>query len=130
MQVGLWIIIPYLMADHTSPKDTNLPARIQESELALHESKTLLKRSLSKAMLTNLAVLACSGMFAIRSTRLFWEQRGKRWTQDVKAFSIKAYKAMKQDAFGSDETIETLEFLDALPSSDAPQLPQNTNDPE
>ncbi len=101
----------------------NLPAKIQESELALSESKDLLKKSFNKAMLTNLAMLACTGMLAIRSTRLFWEKRGKRWTSDFKKFSTKAYKAMKQDAFGSDETIETLQFLDALPPSNAKPLP-------
>jgi hypothetical protein len=106
-----------------SPAD-NLPARVQESELALSESRELLKKSFSKAMLTNLAIMACTGMFAIRSTRLFWEKRGKRWTSDLKEFSTKAYKAIKQDAFGSDETIETLQFMDALPPSDSPQLPE------
>jgi hypothetical protein len=106
-----------------SPAD-NLPARVQKSELALGETKELLKKSFSKAMLTNLAIMACTGMLAIRSTRLFWEKRGKRWTSDLKEFSTKAYKAIKQDAFGSDETIETLQFLDALPPSDAPRLPE------
>jgi hypothetical protein len=106
-----------------SPTD-NLPARVQKSELALGETKELLKKSFSKAMLTNLAIMACTGMLAIRSTRLFWEKRGKRWTSDLKEFSTKAYKAIKQDAFGSDETIETLQFMDALPPSDAPQLPE------
>lgn len=101
----------------------NLPAKIQESELALSESRELLKKSFGKAVLTNLAIMACTGMLAIRSTRLFWEKRGKRWTSDLKDFSTKAYKALKQDAFGSDETIETLQFMDALPPSDAPQLP-------
>ena len=114
------------MTEHTTttpPPADNLPAKIQESELALSESRELLKQSFSKAMLTNLAIMACSGMLAIRSTRLFWEKRGKRWTSDLKEFSSKAYKAIKQDAFGSDETIETLQFMDALPPSNSPQLP-------
>ena len=108
----------------TPPHTDNLPASVQESGLALSESRELLKKSFSKAMLTNLAIVACTGMLAIRSTRLFWEQRGKRWTSDLKEFSTKAYKAIKQDAFGSDETIETLQFRDALPPGDSPRLPE------
>ena len=101
----------------------NLPATIQDTELALLESKELLKKSFVKAVVTNLAIMACTGIFAVRSTKLFWEKQGRQWTKDVKKFGTKAYKAMKQDAFGSDETIETLQFLDALPPNNFPQLP-------
>ncbi|WP_462325306.1 hypothetical protein [Desulfoplanes sp.] len=107
------------VSSHTN----NLPAKVEETGLALRESKELLQKSFAKAMLTNLAIMACSGVFATRSARLFWEKRGKQWSKDLKEFTGKAYRAIKQDAFGSDETIETLQFLDALPPSDAPQLP-------
>jgi len=100
----------------------NLPAKQENTALALHESKELLKKTFIKAVATNLAIMACTGIFAIRSTKLFWEKRGRQWTEDCKKFGTKAYKAMKQDAFGSDETIETLQFLDALPPNNFPQL--------
>ncbi len=116
------------MKSNTTPTQSkstpdHLPAKIQNTELALLESKELLKKSFVKAVVTNLAIMACTGIFAVRSTRLFWEKQGRQWTKDVKKFGTKAYKAMKQDAFGSDETIETLQFLDALPPNDFPQLP-------
>jgi|GEM_PF-3087912 len=114
------------MKTHTSTEPTsrnNVPAKIENTELALIESGELLKKSFVKAVATNLAIMACTGIFAVRSTKLFWEKRGRQWTEDFKKFGTKAYKAMKQDAFGSEETIETLQFLDALPPNNFPQLP-------
>ncbi len=59
---------------------------------------------------TNLAFVACSGLYAYRSGQRFWEQKGSSWWARTRAFSKTAYLALQEDAFGSDIRIETLDM--------------------
>ena len=73
------------------------------------------------AIKTNLAFLACSGMYAYRSGQRFWEQKGSSWWARTRAFSKTAYLALQEDAFGSDITITTLD-LDRILEEGTPTL--------
>jgi len=86
------------------------PAIRQETQLAFQEAKSMVRKAFVTAIKTNLAFLACSGMYAYRSGQRFWEQKGSSWWAKSRAFSKTAYLALQEDAFGSDIVIETLDI--------------------
>ncbi len=73
------------------------------------------------AIKTNLAFLACSGMYAYRSGQRFWERKGNSWWARTRAFSKTAILALQEDAFGSDISIDTLD-LDKILEEGRPTL--------
>lgn len=81
----------------------------------------MVEKAFVTAIKTNLAFLACSGMYAYRSGQRFWEQKGSSWWARTRAFSKTAYLALQEDAFGSDITITTLN-LDRILEEGAPTL--------
>lgn len=83
------------------------------------------------AIKTNLAFLACSGMYAYRSGQRFWERKGSSWWAQARAFSKTAYLALQEDAFGSDIRIETLDLDRVLeegrPTLSIPSTPEDVD---
>jgi hypothetical protein len=65
----------------------NLPAIKPETQLAFQEAKSMVRKAFVTAIKTNLAFLACSGMYAYRSGQRFWEQKGSSWWARSRAFS-------------------------------------------
>jgi hypothetical protein len=99
----------------------NLPAIKPETQLAFQEAKSMVRKAFVTAIKTNLAFLACSGMYAYRSGQRFWEQKGSSWWARSRAFSKTALLALQEDAFGSDISIETLD-LDKVLEGGRPTL--------
>ncbi len=102
-------------------KTSNLPAIRPETQLAFQEAKSMVGKAFVTAIKTNLAFLACSGMYAYRSGQRFWEQKGSSWWARTRAFSKTAYLALQEDAFGSDISIDTLN-LDRVLEEGSPTL--------
>lgn len=67
-------------------------------------------KAIVTAIKTNLAFLACSGLYAYRSGQRFWEGKGSAWWAKTRAFTKTAYLALQEDAFGADIRIETLDL--------------------
>lgn len=109
------------MSKQTNVKTDNLPAVRPETQLAFQEAKSMVGKAFVTAIKTNLAFLACSGMYAYRSGQRFWEQKGSAWWARTRAFSKTAYLALQEDAFGSDIRIETLD-LDKVLEGGQPTL--------
>lgn len=111
---------------------SQLPAVRQETQLAFHEAKSMVRKAFVTAIKTNLAFLACSGMYAYRSGQRFWEQKGSSWWAKTRAFSKTAYLAIQEDAFGSDIVIETLDLDRVLeegkPTLSIPATPEAVDD--
>lgn len=84
------------------------------------------------AIKTNLAVVACSGLYAYRSGQRFWEQKGSSWWAKARAFSKTAYLALREDAFGSDIHIRTLDLDRVLeegkPTLSIPPTPEDVDE--
>lgn len=95
-------------------KEKHLPAIRPETRLAFQEARTMMGRAVFAAAKTNLAFLACSGLLAYRSGQRFWECKGRSWWARTRAFAKIAWLALKEDAFGSDVHIETLDLDRAL----------------
>jgi len=102
-------------------KTNNLPAIKPETQLAFQEAKSLVRKAIVTAIKTNLAFVACSGLYAYRSGQKFWEDKGSAWWAKTRAFTKTAYLALQEDAFGSDIRIETLD-LDRVLEEGAPPL--------
>ena len=102
-------------------KTSNLPAIRPETQLAFQEAKSMVGKAFVTAIKTNLAFMACSGMYAYRSGQRFWEQKGSSWWARTRAFSKTAYLALQEDAFGSDISIDTLN-LDRVLEEGSPTL--------
>ena len=98
------------MSTKRKEETSQLPAVRQETQLAFQEAKSMVRKAFVTAIKTNLAFLACSGMYAYRSGQRFWEQKGSSWWAKSRAFSKTAYLALQEDAFGSDIVIETLDI--------------------
>lgn len=111
---------------------SQLPAVRQETQLAFQEAKSMVRKAFVTAIKTNLAFLACSGMYAYRSGQRFWEQKGSSWWARTRAFSKTAYLAIREDAFGSDIVIETLDLDRILeegkPTLSIPPTPEAVDD--
>jgi hypothetical protein len=111
---------------------SQLPAVRQETQLAFQEAKSMVRKAFVTAIKTNLAFLACSGMYAYRSGQRFWEQKGSSWWARTRAFSKTAYLAIQEDAFGSDIVIETLDMDRILeegrPTLSIPPTPEAVDD--
>jgi hypothetical protein len=109
-------------------ENSQLPAVRQETQLAFQEAKSMVRKAFVTAIKTNLAFLACSGMYAYRSGQRFWDQKGSSWWARTKAFSKTAYLALQEDAFGSDIVIETLDLdgvlEEGLPTLSIPATPE------
>lgn len=120
------------MNKQTNVKTDNLPAVRQETQLAFQEAKSMVGKAFVTAIKTNLAFLACSGMYAYRSGQRFWEQKGSAWWARTRAFSKTAYLALQEDAFGSDIRIETLDLDKVLeggqPTLSIPATPEEVDD--
>ncbi len=120
------------MNKQTNVKTDNLPAVRQETQLAFQEAKSMVGKAFVTAIKTNLAFLACSGMYAYRSGQRFWEQKGNAWWARTRAFSKTAYLALQEDAFGSDIRIETLDLDKVLeggqPTLSIPATPEEVDD--
>jgi hypothetical protein len=120
------------MSKQTKVKTDNLPAVRQETQLAFQEAKSMVGKAFVTAIKTNLAFLACSGMYAYRSGQRFWEQKGSAWWARTRAFSKTAYLALQEDAFGSDIRIETLDLDKVLegkqPTLAIPATPEEVDD--
>ena len=99
----------------------NLPAVRPETQLAFQEAKSMVRKAFVTAIKTNLAFLACSGMYAYRSGQRFWERKGSTWWARTRAFSKTAILAIQEDAFGSDISIDTLD-LDRVLEEGRPTL--------
>ena len=99
----------------------NLPAVRPETKLAFQEAKSMVRKAFVTAIKTNLAFLACSGMYAYRSGQRFWERKGSTWWARTRAFSKTAILAIQEDAFGSDISIDTLD-LDRVLEEGRPTL--------
>ena len=99
----------------------NLPAVRPETQLAFQEAKSMVRKAFVTAIKTNLAFLACSGMYAYRSGQRFWERKGSSWWARTRAFSKTAILAIQEDAFGSDISIDTLD-LDRVLEEGRPTL--------
>lgn len=104
----------------TKPSST-LPAVRPETRAAVREAQGLVAQALKSAIRTNLAVLACAGLYTYASAQRFWERRGRRWWARARAFAKTAYLALQEDAFGADLHIET-HNLDAALEGSAPLL--------
>ncbi len=48
--------------------------------------------------------------FCTNEGKRFWSIKGQYWWRSSKRFSTVAYKAILQDAFGSEESIETFSY--------------------
>ena len=48
--------------------------------------------------------------FCTQEGKRFWSIKGQYWWRSSKRFSTVAYRAILQDAFGSDENIETFSY--------------------
>ena len=120
------------MSKQTNVKTDNLPAVRPETQLAFQEAKNMVGKAFVTAIKTNLAFLACSGMYAYRSGQRFWEQKGSAWWARTRAFSKTAYLALQEDAFGSDIRIETLDLDRVLeggqPTLSIPATPEEVDD--
>lgn len=120
------------MSKQTKVKTDNLPAVRPETQLAFQEAKSMVGKAFVTAIKTNLAFLACSGMYAYRSGQRFWEQKGNAWWARTRAFSKTAYLALQEDAFGSDIRIETLDLNKVLeggqPTLSIPATPEEVDD--
>jgi len=91
----------------------------------------MVRKAFVTAIKTNLAFLACSGMYAYRSGQRFWEQRGSSWWARTRAFSKTAFLAIREDAFGSDITITTLDLdraLEGEPTLSIPATPEEVDE--
>lgn len=110
----------------------NLPAVRPETQLAFQEARSMVRKAFVTAIKTNLAFLACSGLYAYRSGQRFWEQKGSSWWARTRAFSKTAYLALQEDAFGSDIRIETLDLDKVLegsrPTLSIPATPEAVDD--
>jgi hypothetical protein len=110
----------------------NLPAVRPETQLAFQEARGMVRKAFVTAIKTNLAFLACSGLYAYRSGQRFWEQKGSSWWARTRAFSKTAYLALQEDAFGSDIRIETLDLDKVLegsrPTLSIPATPEAVDD--
>jgi hypothetical protein len=118
------------MNDDTRTKSGNLPAVRPETQLAFQEAKSMVRRAFVTAIKTNLAFLACSGMYAYRSGQRFWEQKGSFWWARGRAFSKTAVLALQEDAFGSDISITTLDLdraLEGKPTLSIPATPEEVD---
>lgn len=114
-----------------SQKTKNLPAIRPETQLAFQEAKGMLGKAVVTATKTNLAFLACTGLLAYRSSQRFWERKGRSWWAKVRAFTKIAWLALKEDAFGSDVRIETLDLDRVLEEGGSPlSLPARPEDVE
>ena len=100
---------------------TNLPAIRPETQLAFQEASGMVRKAVVTAVKTNLAVLACSGLYAYRSGQRFWERKGRAWWARSRAFAKTAYLALQEDAFGSDISIRTVDF-DRILEGEKPTL--------
>jgi hypothetical protein len=119
------------MNDDTRTKSGNLPAVRPETQLAFQEAKSMVRRAFVTAIKTNLAFLACSGMYAYRSGQRFWEQKGSFWWARSRAFSKTAVLALQEDAFGSDISITTLDLdrvLEGQPTLSIPATPEEVDE--
>jgi hypothetical protein len=110
----------------------NLPAVRPETKLAFQEAKSMVRTAFVTAIKTNLAFLACSGMYAYRSGQRFWERKGSSWWARTRAFSKTAILAIQEDAFGSDISIDTLDLDKVLeegrPTLSIPATPEAVDD--
>jgi hypothetical protein len=111
------------MSTKSREETSQLPAVRQETQLAFQEAKSMVRKAFVTAIKTNLAFLACSGMYAYRSGQRFWEQKGSSWWAKSRAFSKTAYLALQEDAFGSDIVIETLDIDRVLEEGKHPSRP-------
>lgn len=113
-------------------KSDNLPAIRPETQIAFQEAKGMVGKAFSTAIKTNLAFLACSGMYAYRSGQRFWEVRGSSWWARTRAFAKTAYLALQEDAFGSDIRITTLDLdrvlTEGSPTLSIPAKPEDVDD--
>lgn len=119
------------MVKNTKKMNT-LPAIRPETQLAFHEAKGMVRKAVVTAMKTNLAFMACTGLYAVRSGQRFWERKGSSWWARIKAFSKTAYLALGEDAFGSDIHIRTLDLDRVLeegkPTLSIPATPEDVDD--
>jgi hypothetical protein len=81
----------------------------------------MVSQALKSAIRTNLAALACAGLYAYASSQRFWERKGRSWWAKTRAFAKTAYLALQEDAFGADLHIET-HNLDTMLEGSAPLL--------
>ncbi|GAB1409581.1 hypothetical protein MASR1M90_07350 [Desulfovibrionales bacterium] len=98
------------MSTNKRKTTSTVPAIRPETQLAFHEAKGLVRTALVSAAKTNAAFLICSGLFAYHSGQRFWERKGRAWWARARAFAKTAYLALQEDAFGSDISIETINF--------------------
>ncbi len=117
----------------TNKRKTNrtVPAIRPETQLAFQEAKGMVRTALVSAAKTNLAFVVCSGLYAYRSEQRFWERKGRSWWARARAFAKTAYLALQEDAFGSDISIETINFDRILeegkPSLSIPATPEEVD---
>lgn len=120
------------MNNDRSTNTDNLPAVRPETKLAFQEAKSMVRKAFVTAIKTNLAFLACSGMYAYRSGQRFWERKGSSWWARSRAFSKTAILALQEDAFGSDISIDTLDLDKILeegrPTLSIPATPEAVDD--
>jgi len=120
------------MSKNKRVKTSNLPAIRPETQLAFQEAKSMVGKAFVTTIKTNLAFVACSGLYAYRSGQRFWEQKGSSWWARTRAFSKTAYLALQEDAFGSDIRIETLDMDRILeegqPTLSIPATPEAVDD--
>ncbi len=101
--------------------ESKLPAVRPETRAAVREAQALVSQAFKTALRTNLAALACAGLYTYASAQRFWEHKGRRWWARTRAFAKTAYLALQEDAFGADHHIETHD-LDAALQGSAPLL--------
>ena len=120
------------MGKNKRKKINTLPAVRPETQLAFQEAKGMVGKAMVTAIKTNLAFLACSGLYAYRSGQRFWERKGSSWWARARAFSKTAYLALQEDAFGSDIHIKTLDLDRVLTEGKStlsiPATPEAVND--
>lgn len=113
-------------------KTNTLPAIRPETQLAFQEAKGMLRTAIVTTIKTNLAFVACSGLYAYRSGQRFWERKGSLWWAQTRAFAKTAYLALQEDAFGSDIEIKTLDLDRVLeeghPTLSIPPSPEAVDD--
>lgn len=102
-------------------KSSTLPAIRPETQAAVREAGHMISQALKSAIRTNLAALACAGLYAYASSQRFWERKGRSWWAKTRAFAKTAYLALQEDAFGADLHIET-HNLDIMLEGSAPRL--------
>ncbi|BDV01650.1 hypothetical protein TDMWS_17350 [Thermodesulfomicrobium sp. WS] len=102
-------------------KPPTLPAIRPETHAAVREARHMVSQALKSAIRTNLAALACAGLYAYASSQRFWERKGRSWWAKARAFAKTAYLALQEDAFGADLHIET-HNLDSMLEGSAPLL--------